>query len=173
MPPKTYFEAATEDANDDGATTSRRTFGRIALGAAAGAVAVPTLTGQAAAHFESGLEIQIQPWCDKNEIEYDDCGVVLVAVEATSSFDPTDEPVRYRFGAPDVVRDGDGARPLNDGFECDVTGDGTDDLVLKFPVEDTGFDGDESSGRLEWERDDSGEHGLSGTDSVTLVESPW
>jgi hypothetical protein len=48
---------------------------------------------------------------------------------------------------------------------CD--GDGRDDLVLHFPTEDTGFDGDEGTGRLEGETNDG--TSLFGTDSVKLV----
>lgn len=36
-------------------------------------------------------------------------------------------------------------------------------------MEETGFDGDETTGKLVWERDESGEHGYSGTDEVTIT----
>lgn len=80
----------------------------------------------------------------------------------TVRFDPTEEAVRYRFGAPAVVEDG-GARPVHDGHDTDGA------LVLHFPMEETGFDEDSTEGRLVWERDESGEHGYSGTDEVTVT----
>lgn len=85
----------------------------------------------------------------------------------TVRFDPTEEAVRYRFGEPAVVEDGGGARPAHDGHDgSDTDGDA---LVLHFPMEETGFDEDSTEGRLIWERDESGEHGYSGTDEVTVT----
>jgi FtsP/CotA-like multicopper oxidase with cupredoxin domain len=117
---------------------------------------------------DEGLEIDIKPGSDKNPINPNSHGVIPVAVLQTDEFDPAREDVRYRFGAPDVVGDGGGARPAHDGYVKDVNGDGQDDLILHFPTDETGFDGDESEGRLEWERTEEG-HGLSGSDTVTIV----
>ncbi len=50
-----------------------------------------------------------------------------------------------------------------------MDGDGNDDVVLHFSVADAGFDGDETEAELRWERDESGEHGFSGRDSVQIV----
>lgn len=87
-----------------------------------------------------------------------------------------------RFGAPDVVSGGGGATPAHSGRLEDTDGDGdldpishwedVDDdgdldLVVHFPAEDTGFDGDESKGRLEGKTKDGTP--LFGTDSVTIV----
>ena len=41
-------------------------------------------------------------------------------------------------------------------------------LVLDFPVDDMGLDGEEETGWLYWERDDTGEHGYAGVDSVRV-----
>lgn len=130
---------------------------------------IAVLGGQAAAHFPAELDIDVAPGSGDARINPDGRGVIPVAVLATDEFDPTTEDVRYRFGAPDVVGDGGGARSAHDGHVEDVNGDGRDDLVLHFPTEETGFDGDDSEGRLEWERDETGNHGLSGTESVTIV----
>lgn len=141
----------------------------MSSGLAATAVGIATLSGQVAAHFPADLTIDIKPGSEENPINPDSRGVIPVAVLQTDEFDPTSEDVRYRFGAPDVVADGGGARSAHGGHVEDVNGDGNDDLVLHFPTEETGFDGDESEGRLEWERTEAGHHGLSGTDTVTIV----
>jgi hypothetical protein len=141
----------------------------VSTGLAATATGLATFSGQVAAHFPTGLEIDIKPGSEDNPINPNSNGLIPVAVLQTDEFDPTSEDVRYRFGAPDVVADGGGARPAHGGHVEDVDDDGRDDLVLHFPTDDTGFDGGESEGRLEWERTESGEHGLSGTDTVTIV----
>lgn len=147
----------------------RRGFLRASAGLAAATVGVATFGGQAAAHFPPDLTIDIRPGSEDNPINPDSRGTVPVAVLQTDAFDPTTAAVRYRFGAPDVVADGGGSRPAHGSHVEDVDGDGRDDLVLHFPTEVTGFDGDESEGRLEWERTQEGHHGLSGTDDVTIV----
>ncbi|WP_248898247.1 hypothetical protein [Haloplanus halobius] len=170
MDPSPDYDAA-QLGNDrsDKASIARRGFLRVSAGLAATGVGIASLSGNVAAHFPSDLAIDIKPGSDQNSINPNSKGVIPVAVLQTDEFDPTSEDVRYRFGAPDVVGDGDGARPAHDGHVEDVDGDGRDDLVLHFPTDKTGFDGDESEGRLEWERTESGEHGLSGTDTVTIV----
>lgn len=154
---------------EDGSPIARRGFLRVSTGLAATAVGIATFGGQVAGHFPPDLEIDIKPGSDDNRINPDSNGVIPVAVLQTDEFDPTSEGVRYRFGAPDVVDDGGGARPAHCGHVEDVNGDGQDDLVLHFPTDETGFDGDESEGRLEWERTEDGQHGLSGTDTVEPV----
>lgn len=150
---------------------SRRGALRAGAGITATALGIATLGGQAAAHFPSELAIDVKPGSDENAINPNSKGVTPVAVLQTDDFDPTSEDVRYRFGAPDVVRNGGGARPAHGGHVEDVDDDGRDDLVLHFPTDETGFDGDESEARLEWERTESGHHGLSGTDAVSIVGS--
>lgn len=150
----------------------RRDVLRAGVGAAAAAVAVPTFSEQVAAHFPGDLSIHVKPYSDENTIAGRGHGFVPVAVLQTDEFDPTSEPVRYRFGAADVVSDGGGARPFHDGYPVDVDGDGREDLLLLFPLHGAGFDSDVNQARIEWERDESGEHGLSGTDSVTVVGHP-
>jgi hypothetical protein len=162
-----------KDNADENEARSRK-FGRRRLlmagaGIAATAVAVPSLSGTAVAHFPKKLDIDVRPGSDANEIDLDSRGVVPVAVLQTGAFDPTSDAVRYRFGAPDVVADGGGACPIHDGHVFDVDGDGNDDMVLHFSVANAGFDGDETEAELRWERDDSGEHGVSGRDSVRVV----
>lgn len=148
----------------------RRDVLRFGAGAIAAGLAVPVVTGQAAAHFPANLDVDVKPGSDESPINPRSRGVVPVAVRRTDEFDPTSEPVRYRFGAPDVVSDGGGSRPAGDGHVASVGG--SDALVLHFPAAETGFDGDESEARLVWERTESGEHGLSGTDVVTIVGPP-
>lgn len=160
----------SDDPHHDG-RRNRRRFLKATAGAASAAIAVPALSGSGVAHFEEELEIDVVPNSEENRVSADSNGYVRVAVLWTDEFDPTDEPVRYRFGAPDVVSEGGGARPARGGHVRDVDGDGDDDLVLRFPTDETGFDSDDEEGRLEWENDESGEHGLSGTDDVTVVAS--
>lgn len=162
------FERSVESSPDE-SSTSRRSVLRAGTGLVAATLGAVAVSGQAAAHFPEGLAVDVRPGSDDNPINPDSRGLVPVAVLATDAFDPTEEDVRYRFGAPDVVADGGGARPARGGHVEDVDGDGRDDLVLQFPVEDTGFDGDESAARLEWERTEAGHHGLSGTDAITIV----
>lgn len=147
----------------------RRRFLASAAGATATAIAFPAV-GTAAAHFPEDLEIDIKPGSDENPIKPNARGSIPVAVHHTEAFDPTSEGTHYRFGAPDAVGDGGGARPVRHSVE-DVNGDGDDDLVLHFPADDTGFDGDEDEGALFWEREEGAHHGLSGTDTVTIVGS--
>ncbi len=165
---------STDDTN--GTDTTRRRVLKTGAGALAAAGAVPLLSGSAAAHFPDQLEIDVRPDCEKNTLDPHSRGVVPVAVMPTEftdengetvRFDPTEEAVRYRFGEPAVVEDGGGARPAHDGHDgSDTDGDA---LVLHFPMEETGFDEDSTEGRLIWERDESGEHGYSGTDEVTVT----
>lgn len=168
----------TDGSKADNAT--RRRVLKGGLGAAAAAVAVPTLSGVAAAHFPLELDVDIQPENAENFIDLAEHESVSVAVRPSEfldgdgervTFDPTDEPVRYRFGSRFALRDGTGARPIDDGTVTELEdghGDGSEALVLEFPVEDTGFDGEEESGWLYWERDDSGDHGYAGVDSVRV-----
>lgn len=152
-----------------GLAIGRRQF--VALGATvtAATAGLTAFGGQAAAHFEEKLKIDVRPGSDRNPIKPGSHGIVPVAVLQTEDFDPAEEDVRYRFGAPDVVAEGGGARPIRDGVPVDVNRDDSDDLVLFFPTDEAGFDGDEESARLVWEESSEGEHGLAGTDDVTIV----
>ena len=154
---------------EDESSIARRGFLRASTGLAATTLGIASLAGHVAAHFPPSLEIDIKPGSEANPINPNSNGVIPVAVLQTDEFDPTSEDIRYRFGAPDIVAAGGGARPAHGGHVEDVDGDGRDDLVLHFPTDETGFDGDESEGRLEWERTEEGTHGLSGTDTVNLV----
>ncbi|WP_283402344.1 hypothetical protein [Halorubrum sp. DM2] len=161
-------------------TTTRRRYLKGTLGAAATVAAIPALSGVVAAHFPLELDIDIQPNNAENFIDVDEHDSVSVAVHPSEflngdgereTFDPTDEPVRYRFGSRFVVQDGEGARPLADGEVTEIEsshGDSHEVLVLDFPVDDMGLDGEEETGWLYWERDDTGEHGYAGVDSVRV-----
>ncbi|WP_174264867.1 hypothetical protein [Halalkalicoccus jeotgali] len=159
-------------------TPTRRRVLKTGLGAIAAAGTVPLISGTAAAHFPDQLEIDIRPNCDINRLNTKSNSVVPVAVlpteftnedGETEQFDPTENDVRYRFGAPSVVDEGDGARPAHDGHTQDNDEHEDTALVLHFPLEETGFDSDTTEGKLVWERDESGEHGYSGTDTVTVT----
>jgi len=144
------------------------------------AVAYPTLSDVAAAHFPMHLDIDVQPENADNFIDLEEHDTVSVAVNPTEfldgdgervTFDPTERAVRYRFGSRYTLRDGSGARPASDGTIIEVDGgheDTHEALVLDFPVSEMGLDGEEETAWLYWERDDSGEHGLAGVDSVRV-----
>lgn len=154
---------------EDTPSASRRTLLKSGVGVAASALALSTLSSTAAAHFPEELDIDVRPGSDSNPINPRSRGVVRVAVAKTKAFDPTTEADRYRFGSPEVVQSGGGARPLFDAHVADVNGDGESELVLHFRIQEAGFEGGESEAELRWERDDSGEHGLAGRDEVKLV----
>lgn len=160
------------ESTTDGRSTTRRRLLRTGAGATATALGVVALGGRAAAHFPPGLDVAVKPGSDRSPINPRSNGVTPVAVLGTDEFDPASEAVRYRFGAPDVVEAGGGARPAHAGHVEDVNGDGRPDLVLHFPTAEAGFDGDESEARVEWERTADGHHGRSGTDAVTIVGRP-
>jgi hypothetical protein len=190
-------------------STTRRRFLRGSAGLAASAAAIPLLSGGAAAHFPPRLDIDVQPDAEENVLDLSEDETVRVLVHPVEfvdsdgeqqSFDPTDEPVRYRFGSRLALEDGGGARPKNGGQVTTVDEDGGktkttgesggkattasesggetttasegegshEALVLTFPVAETGFDGGEETGWLYWERDESGEHGLGGFDTLRV-----
>lgn len=159
-------------------TPGRREFLGGALGAAAVA-AIPTLSGVASAHFPTELDTEIQPRNAENFVDLDEHDRVAVAVHPSkfldgdgerTTFDPTERPVRYRFGARSALEDGEGARPVDDGEV--TTLDGADEerevLLLEFPVEETGLTSADDGAWLFWERDDSGEHGYAGFDTASV-----
>lgn len=156
-------------------STTRRRILKTSAGVVAATSAFPVLSGTAAAHFPDQLVIDVKPGCTDNPLDVQNDDEVPVAVLSTEfvdgngetvMFDPTERDVRYRFGAPDAVESGGGARPVHDGH---CTDEGT--LVLHFPVEDMDLDGGETTGKLFWERDETGEHGYAGTDEITVTTS--
>lgn len=161
-------------------TTTRRRLLKGAASVTAAAAFVPAASGLAAAHFPNELDIDVQPDNADNFIDVDEHDSVEVAVHPVEflngdsereTFDPTTEPVRYRFGSRSTVEDGGGARPADDGEVREFDGhhgDSHEALVLTFPVDDMGFDGGEETAWLYWERDESGEHGYAGMDSVSI-----
>lgn len=171
-------QLSAEDADSTGSTTTRRRILKTGVGAVATAGILPIVSGTAAAHFPDQLQIDIKPGCSRNNLDPERSGVVPVSVLVTEftdengetvRFDPTENDVRYRFGAPGVVEDGGGARPAHCGHAQNENEDGNTALLLHFPMEETGFDGDTTEGKLIWERDESGEHGYAGTDDVTIT----
>ncbi|WP_237561288.1 hypothetical protein [Halostella pelagica] len=179
--PKSTLQTLT--GHSPATTTTRRRLLKGTLGVGATVAALPALSGVAAAHFPHELSIDIQPQNADNFIDLHTNESVSVAVHPVEflnedgerkTFDPTDEPVRYRFGSRFTVKDGEGARPMDSGTVTQVEsghGDGHDALVLEFPVDETGLDGKEETAWLYWERDESGEHGYSGVDSVRVYGS--
>ncbi|GCF14329.1 hypothetical protein Harman_22640 [Haloarcula mannanilytica] len=170
----------TSDDGPESTPSTRRRFLKGTLGAAATVAAVPSLSGIAAAHFPTELSIDIQPENAENFIDLGDHDTVTVAVQQSEfvdgdgeseTFDPTERDVRYRFGSRLALEDGGGARPVDDGEvrqpEDDSEG-GQESLVLTFPVDETGLDGGEETAWLYWERDESGDHGYAGFDSVRV-----
>lgn len=115
------------------------------------------------------LDILIRPDDDPNPINMRSHGVVPVAVLNTSQFDPTDLQIgTIRFGSPAVVGSPTGgAAPAHNGHFEDVDDDGDEDLVLHFPVQDTGFTSDDTIGKLVGETATGAE--AFGTDSVTVM----
>ncbi|MDS0220593.1 twin-arginine translocation signal domain-containing protein [Haloarcula sp. S1AR25-5A] len=173
-------QSMTSDDSPASTPSSRRRFLKGTLGAAATAAAVPSLSGVAAAHFPTELSIDIQPENAENFIDLGDHDTVAVAVQQSEfvnsdgdseTFDPTERAIRYRFGSRLALEDGEGARPVDDGEVRQPEDSGEDShesLVLQFPVEETGLDGGEETAWLYWERDESGDHGYAGFDSVRV-----
>lgn len=161
-------------------TTTRRKHLKTVAGAAATAVALPAISGSAAAHFPNRLDIDVQPDNADNFIDIEKHESVEVAVHPVEylngdgeaeTFDPTTEPVRYRFGSRSTVADGGGARSHGEGETREFTGHNGETheaLVLTFSVDEMGFDGGEETAWLYWERDEDGNHGYAGMDAVSI-----
>ncbi|MFC3957023.1 hypothetical protein [Halovivax cerinus] len=172
----------TTDESTHSSTTRRRLLTGT-VGASAALTGVGLLSGVAAAHFPTQLDFDVQPDNEDDVIDVDEDETVPVAVYPVeyldgdgerTQFDPTAEPVRYRFGSRFELADGGGTRPVDDGESVTVeTDDGEerDALMLEFPVDGTGLEGGEEAVWLYWERDDSGNHGLSGVDPVRVYPS--
>ncbi|KTG10504.1 hypothetical protein AUR64_10280 [Haloprofundus marisrubri] len=150
---------------------------------AAAAATVPALSGVAAAHFPVELDIDVQPGNDDNFVDLNEHEYVSVAVHRSvflngdgerETFDPTEREVAYRLGSRTALDDGAGARPTENGEVTETTtGHGeaaetTESLVLSFPVAETGLETGDDTVWLYWERDDSGEHGYAGVDTVSV-----
>lgn len=173
-------QPATSADGPESTTTTRRRLLRGTLGTAVTAAAVPSLSGIAAAHFPVEIAIEIQPENAENFIDLSEHETVTVAVKQSEfvnsdgdseTFDPTERAVHYRFGSRLALEDGEGARPVDDGEIREPDADATDgqaSLVLTFPVDEMGLDGGEETAWLYWERDESGDHGYAGFDSVRV-----
>ncbi|SFL26571.1 hypothetical protein SAMN04487950_3124 [Halogranum rubrum] len=142
-------------------------FGLITAGGT-----LSTLSGTAVAHFPAELDVDVAPFVDSRPLPHPDRGFVRVAVTNVDDVDATSEASSYRFGAPEVVADGGGAEAVRACRVRDVDGDGVDDLVLWFRLRETGFSDESTTGELRWDRDESGDHGLSGTAEVSFRQTP-
>ncbi|WP_424005265.1 hypothetical protein ACOZ4I_17940 (plasmid) [Haloarcula salina] len=167
------------DQSTEKVLTRRRALEGV-LSVAATATALPVLSGEAAAHFPTALAVDVQPDNARNFIDLEAHDSVTVAVSPSTvfendgestTFEPTERAVRYRFGSRHALEGDGGARPVDDGEVVQLNdghGSGSEALALTFPVADTGFDGGEETGWLYWERDESGDHGYAGVDSVRV-----
>ncbi|WP_247000900.1 hypothetical protein [Halosolutus gelatinilyticus] len=139
----------------------RRDVLRGTAGAVAAGLGVAAFSGGAAAHFPSELDVDVV-----GAINPDTPARVPVRIRRTEidgeEFDPTERDLRYRFGSPDGVADGGGATPVDHVEQPNA-------VWLFFRADETGFDGDDSTGELRWDKDETREHGYSGTDSVHIV----
>lgn len=148
-------------------------------------VAVSALSGVATAHFPTELDIDIQPDNEDNVIDLDaeDDHVPVAVLPSTflndenerETFDPTTQPVRYRFGSWSALSDGDGARPVDDGEVTTMEighgehAESHEVLLLQFPAGESGLNDEDDIAWLYWERDETGEHGYSGFDAVAVT----
>lgn len=156
----------TGEPTPDASRLDRRGFLRSGAGVALGAIGVAGLGGTASAHFPERLEVEIRPNSPRSIVPPNGNGVVRVGVYAGDLFHPSSHDGQYRFGAPDVVASGGGARPRDAGTHTDLDGDGQEDLLLQFSLQEAGFDGTESHARIEWAPRSGFGHGLSGTAEV-------
>lgn len=114
------------------------------------------------------VTLDIKPDDTPNAVNPNSKGVTPTAILHTENFDPAAADVStLRFGAADVVDGGNGAEPAHGGHFEDIDDDGDEDLVLHVPTEDTGFDGDEDTGKVSGSTLD--DTALFGSDSVKLV----
>ncbi|ELY59319.1 hypothetical protein C492_11300 [Natronococcus jeotgali DSM 18795] len=129
------------------------------------------------------MDIDVQPENEDNVVDLDEHDQVSVRVNSSEflnsdgereTFDPTEKDVRYRFGSRSVLDDGEGARPINDGEVTTTTTEDGDQqkttkvLSLSFPVEETRLTNGDDTAWLYWEREESGKHGYSGVDTITV-----
>ena len=120
--------------------------------------------------------IVIRPGADRAPINPRSEAPIRVAIVSTDALHAPEQVDvgSVRFGPADEVGfDGDqpygGAEPLDEGEAADVDGDGRDDLILRFPPRETGFDADDTTGALVGLTVDG--IPLSGTDAVRVVGS--
>lgn len=112
------------------------------------------------------VEIDIKPGSDRNPIYPADDSLIPVAILNTDDFAPSEIDVStLRFGAVDEVDQGGGATPAHDGHVEDVD----DDLIVHFPSQETGFESDDTTGKLVGQT----VHDLNiyGMDNVTVVDT--
>lgn len=93
------------------------------------------------------VPIDVGPGRGRRPINPRSRGLVPIVLRATDDFAPSDETTgvdvdTIRFGAPDVVDDGGGAAVRGDGVAL------CEDLFVRVPTQDTGFDADSTVGKL-------------------------
>lgn len=120
------------------------------------------------------VEINIKPGSDPNAINCGSDGGTPVAVLTTSSFDATTvDPSSLRFGAPNEVVAGGGAKIIHEGGHFEDaqpdsgSKDGDIDFVGHFYTPDTGFTRDDTEGWLVGKTTDG--RNIAGKDSVKIV----
>ena len=165
----------------------RRRFLGGAVGTASAAIALPAIVGVAAAHFPAELDIDIQPNNEDNYIDFNEHDHISVAVLPSTFlnsegkreiFDPTKQSTKYRFGSRSALDDGEGAHPAGNGKVTKIhsghgdSAEAVDAVALQFPIDSTGLDNGDDVAWLYWERDESGEHGYAGFDTVAVVGNP-
>lgn len=142
------------------------------LGLATAGGALSTLSGIAVAHFPAELDVDVAPFGDSRPLPHPDRGFVRVAVTNVDDVEATAEASSYRFGAPEAVADGGGAEAVRACRTRDVDDDGDADLLLWFRLGEAAFTDESTTGELRWDRDESGEHGLSGMAEVSFRQTP-
>lgn len=109
--------------------------------------------------------IDIKPGSSENPINLSSSGPIPVAI--LSPHPSHIDASSLRFGDTEDVKNGGGADPEHGGHIEDIDNDGSDDLLLHFPTQDAGFEGDEEKGKVLGETI-SGTP-LCATDSLTFV----
>jgi hypothetical protein len=162
----------TEDTMDRRPNT-RRGLLRAGVGGVAAALTLPTISGNAAAHFPDEIDLVVSPsreFMDNRKLGHAhtidaESDRVAVWVLPNEAFDPLSNAANYRFGTPSVVDEGDGGRPAASYVGMDYA---DERLLLVFSMEGAGFEGDECEAKLAWERHHGGSHGLSGTAPIRV-----
>lgn len=116
------------------------------------------------------LDIDIKPGNgeETDPINPNAKGNIPVAVYSTDDFDATTLDVStLRLGSTAIVDAGNGASVAHGGHAEDVDGDGLVDLMLHFPIQDSGFADGDTEAKLVGQTDDGTD--AVGTDAVSIV----
>ncbi len=146
-------------AEDIGLTSEQQGSGLLDIPAALG---IPTTLA---------VEIAIKPGENNNRpVNLRSESILPVAILHTGDFDSPGliDPETVRFGAPETVEAGDGARPIHDGGHVDDVNDsGLEDWHCHFRVEETGFQASDTEGTLVGETVDG--MPVAGSDGIRIV----